>query len=107
MKPFAAVMLVLPTRLSPRTHTLAPATTSPASVPAPVTMTYTILDPAYDVARLETIREVIAFPKTQSATDLMTGAPAEVDTEALEQVHVQIRRRRAPQIASGSGESVP
>ena len=29
-------------------------------VPAPVTMTYTIVDPAYDVARLETVREVIS-----------------------------------------------
>jgi hypothetical protein len=33
-------------------------------VPAPVTMTYTILDPAYDVARLETVREVISVGRT-------------------------------------------
>jgi aspartyl-tRNA synthetase len=55
----------------------------------------------------ETIREVIAFPKTQSATDLMTGAPAEVDPEALEQVHIQIRPQRPPQIARKPREGLP
>jgi hypothetical protein len=33
-------------------------------VPAPVTMTYTILDPAYDVTRLETVREVISVGRS-------------------------------------------
>jgi aspartyl-tRNA synthetase len=35
------------------------------------------------------IREVIAFPKTQSATDPLTGAPAEVDSEQLRAIHIQ------------------
>ncbi|HLN14729.1 MAG TPA: aspartate--tRNA ligase [bacterium] len=39
----------------------------------------------------ESIREVIAFPKTASATDLMTGAPAEVEPSQLEEAHIQIR----------------
>lgn len=39
----------------------------------------------------ESIREVIAFPKTQSGTDLMMGAPSEVDPQALEDAHVAIR----------------
>ncbi|HXX37497.1 MAG TPA: aspartate--tRNA ligase [bacterium] len=40
----------------------------------------------------ESIREVIAFPKTQSATDLMTGAPSEIEAAALEEAHIEIRR---------------
>jgi len=44
------------------------------------------------LAGQSSIREVIAFPKTQSATDLMTGAPSEVDLAALEEVHIRVQR---------------
>jgi aspartyl-tRNA synthetase len=38
-----------------------------------------------------TIREVMAFPKTQQAVDLMTSAPSPVDERQLRDLHIQIR----------------
>ena len=38
------------------------------------------------------IRNVIAFPKTQSATDLLTGAPIELDDEQLLETHIKVIR---------------
>ncbi len=40
-------------------------------------------------AGLENIREVIAFPKTQKATDLMTEAPGHVDKTQLHELHLR------------------
>ena len=36
------------------------------------------------------IRDVIAFPKTQSATCLLTSAPTELDSKQLEAVHIKV-----------------
>ena len=36
------------------------------------------------------IREVIAFPKTQQATDAMVHAPSEVELRQLEELHIQV-----------------
>ena len=37
----------------------------------------------------DNIRDVIAFPKTQTGADLMTEAPSPVDDEQLAEVHVR------------------
>ncbi|MEC7695929.1 MAG: aspartate--tRNA ligase [Planctomycetota bacterium] len=41
---------------------------------------------------LENIRDCIAFPKTQRASDLMTAAPGAVDSRQLEELAIKIRR---------------
>jgi aspartyl-tRNA synthetase len=38
----------------------------------------------------DSIRDVIAFPKTQKATDLLTDAPAEIDSKQLEELHIEV-----------------
>ncbi len=40
----------------------------------------------------ESIREVIAFPKTQSASCLMTQAPSPVETKQLDELSIRVRR---------------
>lgn len=41
----------------------------------------------------KTIREVIAFPKTQSAACLMTNAPGEVSPEQLKELNIRLRQK--------------
>ena len=41
----------------------------------------------------QSIREVIAFPKTQSAACVMTQAPGVVDAKALRELHIRLREQ--------------
>ncbi|WNO09683.1 aspartate--tRNA ligase [Teredinibacter sp. KSP-S5-2] len=49
------------------------------------------------------IRDVIAFPKTQTAACVMTDAPGEVDKVQLDELH--IRKKAKPQVAAGAEKS--
>jgi aspartyl-tRNA synthetase len=48
------------------------------------------------LAGTENIRDVIAFPKTQSHQDLMLGAPSPVDQDQLEELHIQVVPPKKP-----------
>jgi aspartyl-tRNA synthetase len=45
----------------------------------------------------ESIRDVIAFPKTQSAACIMTGAPGTVDQQQLQELNIRVRQAAAEQ----------
>jgi aspartyl-tRNA synthetase len=48
------------------------------------------------LAGVDNIREVIAFPKTQSGADVLTGAPAAVDDVQLRDLGIQLRGEKRP-----------
>jgi aspartyl-tRNA synthetase len=48
------------------------------------------------LAGADSIRDVIAFPKTASGADALTGAPAPIDDVQLRDVGLQLRAKRPP-----------
>jgi aspartyl-tRNA synthetase len=48
----------------------------------------------------KTIREVIAFPKTQSAACLMTNAPGEVSPDQLKELNIRLRQKAKAETAT-------
>jgi aspartyl-tRNA synthetase len=45
----------------------------------------------------DSIRDVIAFPKTQTAADPLTDAPTEVSEKQLREIHIRVRTAPIPQ----------
>ena len=41
------------------------------------------------MCKADSLRDVVAFPKVQNASELMSACPAEVDESQLEELHIK------------------
>jgi len=48
------------------------------------------------ISGADSIRDVMAFPKTQNGSDPLMEAPAPVDDKALQELHIRLRRTASP-----------
>ena len=49
-----------------------------------------IVDENFHLTGLVTIKDVIAFPKVQNASELMSGCPAEVEDKSLAELAIKL-----------------
>ncbi|MBT5031611.1 MAG: aspartate--tRNA ligase [Proteobacteria bacterium] len=54
---------------------------------------------------VESIRDVIAFPKTQRASCLLTEAPGGVDSQQLRELHIKLRNKPKPTTSDEQNDS--
>ncbi len=57
------------------------------------------------MAGADSIREVIAFPKTQTATDMLTGAPGVADDRQLRELGIRLRNKPGQPEAGGEPQA--